>query len=194
MADVYFYIKKDELNDSLKYGIKLSKNYNGQTVINNINKKYIQGLLNPKDDLEKFNSTEFCCIRATISNDYLFVCDKNLLNSDYFSENIISIADYKFGYYRTPIILIVCSLLPEQLNTINKIIDVPVLYNSSQELYLENAIESLKLDINSCNEIILNSLLENLEKKGILYKVYLDNNTFLYKDSNGKIYTSKTNI
>lgn len=194
MADVYFYIKKEELNNSLKYGIKLSKNYNGQTIINNINKKYIQGLLNPKDDLEKFNSTEFCCIRATISNDYLFVCDKSLLNSDYFSDNVIPISDYKFGYYRTPIILIVCSLLPEQLNTINKIIDVPVLYNSSQELYLENAIENLKLDTDNCNEIILNSLLEALEKKGILSKKYLDNTTILYQDSNGKIYTSKLNI
>lgn len=194
MADVYFYIKKDELNDTLKYGIKLSKKYNGQTVINNINKKYIQGLLNPKDDIEKFNSAKYCCIRATVNNDYLFVCDKNLLNSDYFSNNIISLTDYKFGYYRTPIILIVCSLLPEQLNTINKIIDVPVLFNSSEELYLENAIESLKLEINNCNEIILNSLLENLEKKGLLYKKNIDNNTILYKDLNGKIYTSKIDI
>ena len=45
MADVYYYLKKEFLEDAIKFGIKLSDVYYSEININNTNKKYLLALL-----------------------------------------------------------------------------------------------------------------------------------------------------
>jgi len=187
MADIYYYLQNSKLNDCLKFGIKLSDYFNDEIEINNTNRKYLLGFLNPKDDLEKFNSNEYTCIRTNINNDYLFVTDSILLSSEYFEENLIPIERYKFGTFRNPIVLILSSILSNQINIINKIIDIPVLYNSSEELYLKNSIEYLRETIS--DEVLLEHLLNLLSNQNIITKISLPNGKIIYQDKNNKMWT-----
>lgn len=187
MADIYCYIKNSNLESCLKYGIKLSVYYHDNVKVNSTSKQYILGYLNPKDNLEKFNSDSYTCIRATLNNDYLFITDISLMDSSYFEEGLIPIEEYKFGTFRNPIVLIFCSILSNQINKTNKIIDVPVLYDSSEEIYLKNSIETLSNIVT--DKILLEYLLDKLSKENKIEKIILENNNIVYKDSNGKIWT-----
>jgi hypothetical protein len=182
MADVYYYVKKEDIETTLLYGLKLSENTCGEILINNINKNYMLGLLNPKDNIYSFNSDEFSCIRANIDNNYLYVTDLTFIGTDYFFQNIIPADEYILGKFRSPIFIILCTILPNQISTINKNIDVPVLYNNSLDLYLENNIEYLKEFVENPNEVILKSLLEHLTDINILIKTDLKNNKNAYID------------
>ena len=64
----------------LKYGIRLSKNFNKELNINGYVKPFLIGLLNPKDDLEKYNSNDYTCLKLDILDDHLRVIDKELIN------------------------------------------------------------------------------------------------------------------
>lgn len=180
MADVYYYLKKENFENTLRFGIKLSDAYFSEININGTNKKYLLALLNPKDNLDKFNSNEYACIRANLNNDYLFVSDKNLLDTPYFEEFLTPICDYKYGDFKNPVVVVTCSFLPDQIFKINKYIDVPVLYNSSEELYYECASQKLKDLLPNSNEIILKALLEEANKKKLINTINLSSNT-IYK-------------
>ena len=56
MATIYFYVKSSKLNETLRYGIKLSQNFSHIIPIKGTEKKCMVGLLNPKDDIDKYNS------------------------------------------------------------------------------------------------------------------------------------------
>ena len=58
--------------------------------------------------------------------------------------------------------------MPDQVFKINKYIDVPVLYNSSEELYYENSIEKLKEILPNANEIILRALIKEASNNNLL--------------------------
>ena len=66
MADIYYYMKSDDVKDVLSYGLKLSEEFLGQKMIRGFEKKYMIGLLNPRDDMEKYESIEYTCIRMKI--------------------------------------------------------------------------------------------------------------------------------
>jgi len=188
MADVYFYIDKNILTNTLRYGMKLSQNYHSEVFIDTVLKKCMFGVLNPKDDLIKWNSTDCSCIRAELKNEYLFITDSIFINTNHFEKSLIPINEYKFGTYKTPIVITLCSILPEQLHTVNKYIDVPVLYESSKDLYYKNIIECLKEEISHSDEIIINALLNEYVKTNSLEEITLNNNVKIYKNKFGYIF------
>lgn len=188
MADVYFYIDKNTLTNTLRYGMKLSQNYHAEVSIDTVLKKCMFGVLNPKDDLTKWNSSDCACIRAELKNDYLFVTDSIFINTNFFEKGLIPIEKYKFGTYKTPIVITLCSILPEQLHNVNKYIDVPVLYDSSKELYYKNSIENLKDSIKNSDTIIFNALIKEFIKDNKMEEINLNNGNIVYKDKNNRIY------
>lgn len=181
MADIYFYIDKNAVQDTLKYGMKLSQNFHAEVMIDNVLKKCMFGVLNPKDDLEKWNSSICTCIRAELKNDYLYVTDSIFINSAYFEQSLIPIEKYIFGTYKNPIVIALCSILPDELHAVSKYMDVPVLYDNSKDLYYDNTIEELKKYCKNSKEIIFNALINEYAKNNNVEKIELNNAT-IYKD------------
>lgn len=132
MAIIYRFVLKEKVNDLLKYGIRLSTQFDKEVNIKGDIKPCITGLLNPKDNEYKFNSDEYVGVKIDIAPNYCKVIDL-AQKSD--SPIIIELEDYKFGTFKLPEVLITSSILPERISILNKDIDTPVLYNNSTELY-----------------------------------------------------------
>src|SRR5690554_3287224 len=75
MAEVYYYVPNAAVGNAVDCGLKLSEWYNGEIEINGNAKKYILTLLNPKDNLELYNSGEHTCLKLNVDNRHCYVAD-----------------------------------------------------------------------------------------------------------------------
>ena len=132
MAIVYRYVLKERAEDCLKYGIRLSNQFDKELEWNGEKKPCITGLLNPKDSEYKFDSDEYVGLKIEIANNYCKVTDTSELADE---TPIVPLDDYKLGSFKNPEVLITSSVLPEKISLLNKDIDVPVLYETSRDLY-----------------------------------------------------------
>ncbi|NSW89725.1 MAG: hypothetical protein HPY74_03400 [Firmicutes bacterium] len=152
MAEVYYYIPADKAEYVVECGLKLSRWYDKEVLINGVKKKCIAALLNPKDDIEKFNNNNLKCIKLEVPSNYCYVADKYLYDTginipevmDLYTASIVPIEKYLFGFHRLPECLVTTTVIAGQVRIMNKIKDSPVLINSSEELYIDNLIEMNK--------------------------------------------------
>lgn len=137
MATIYFYVKSSKLNETLRYGIKLSQNFSHIIPIKNIEKKCMVGLLNPKDDIDKFNSDDYVCLKLNLYLEQCYIINDVSLVIPPKEYEIINIKDYKYGEFESPRVLFSCSILPEEITILNKTIDEPLLFDNSKDLFYE---------------------------------------------------------
>lgn len=143
MSTIYFYVPSSELNDTLKYGIKLSKSFSHTIPINGIEKKCLVGLLNPKDDLQKFNSEEYACVKIDIKPEYCFIINDVALVIPPTNYRTINLKKYTYGDIESPRVLFSTSILPEQISALNKTIDEPLLFDNSRDLFYQLKINKM---------------------------------------------------
>lgn len=152
MVEVYYYIPAGEVENAVECGLKLSEWYDKEVVIAGHSKKYISALLNPKDDMERYKSADYKCLKLELAPNYCFVADRYLYQvginipevMDMYRESIISIEDYIFGSYRLPECLVASTIIGGHISILNKRLDSPVLFDNSEELYINNIIETYK--------------------------------------------------
>ncbi|NLC68428.1 MAG: hypothetical protein GX754_06515 [Clostridiaceae bacterium] len=152
MAEVYCYIPAGKVEYVVECGVKLSEWHDKEVVINGFKKKCITALLNPKDDMDKYHNKDFVCVKLEVPNNYCFVADRYLYRAGInmpgimpmYYASIVPINDYVFGMHRLPECLVTSTVIAGQVKVMNRIIDSPVLFNNSEELYLDNIIEMNK--------------------------------------------------
>ncbi len=152
VVEVYFYIPAGRAGDAVECGIKLSEWYSREASIDGVMKKCIAALLNPRDEYEKYMSSEYKCLKLEIPQKYCYVADRSLYEAgrrspeamDLYQNSIMPVPDYKFGDYRFPEALIITTVQREQISVTGKMLDTPVLYSNSLELYLNNLTAQLK--------------------------------------------------
>lgn len=137
MATIYFYVKSSKLNETLRYGIKLSENFSHRLPIKGLEKKCMVGLLNPKDDINKFQSDDFVCLKLNLYPEQCFIINEVALVIPPKEYEIIGLKDYKYGDIESPRVLFTCSILPEEITLLNKTIDEPLLFDNSKDLYYQ---------------------------------------------------------
>jgi hypothetical protein len=201
MAEVYFYIPANDADNAIECGLKLSTWFGLEVLINNEEKKCISALINPKDDIEKFKSAEYKCLKLELPPKYCFIADKYLfklgLNSvramELYIKSIIPIENYIFGLYRLPECLITSTVISEQISLINKNLDSPVLFNNSEELYINNIIETYKDEHPDFNDCLLYSFYSMLAENGKADKIVdIDNKISIFIDKKiDRAYTIK---
>ena len=192
MLNIFYYVKTNELDDILDYGIKLSENYTRKIAINGAEKLFLTGLLNPKDELDKFNSETYTCLKLNLNIVTLKVAESTLYGSKYYEDTIIPFTEYELGQYMQPEVLISMSILPEIIEEINYFIDEPLLYDNSKELYVNNLIEKISNELNNSQDVILNALLKEYSKQNNLNKDIIENKTNVYySDNKNEFYISK---
>lgn len=191
MLDIFYYVERDNLEEILNYGIKLSENYTKKINIQGTEKLFLTGLLNPKDDLYKFTNENFTCLKLNLNIATLKIAESALYSSKHYENTIIPFTEYELGKYMKPEVLISMSILPEIIEEINYNIDYPLLYDNSKELYVNNLIEELSLKLDNNKDIILNALLQEYSNKNKLNKENLKNNVNIYySDINNEFFIS----
>lgn len=174
MVEVYYYLPEEEVENAVECGIKLSQFFDKEVEINGSSKKCLTAFLNPKDDIEKYKSEKLKCIKLELDPKYCFVADKFLYKmstgfpqaKELFTKSIIPIENYIFGSYRVPECLVTTTVINGQVGILDKRMDSPILFGSSEELYVNNIIESYREKYEDFNDAMLYSFFYKLIETG----------------------------
>lgn len=192
MVEVYFYLPIMNVDNAVTCGIKLSDWFSKEVELDGDTKKCISALLNPRDDIDKYISHEYKCIKMEIMPKYCYVADGALyrtgLNNEDVMEmyvrSIIPIERYNFGKFRFPECLVTCTVLGDFVKVLDKRLDSPILFNNSEELYMGNIIESFKENHENFNDALLYSFFSRLADMGKIKKIEdIKNGMAIYTDT-----------
>lgn len=152
MVEVYYYVPLNSIEDALDCGLKLSRWFDREVFIGGTYKKCIATLLNPKDDMEKYRSQDYVCVKLQllpyncfVADRYLYIAGRNHpeIMKEY-TRTIVPVEKYIFGSCRLPECLAASTVIAEQISLLDRRIDSPVIFDNSEELYVNNIIELLK--------------------------------------------------
>lgn len=190
MKYAYFYIKKEQYADCVKYGLKLSEFANKLITINNYTKKGILCYLTPKDS-KLYNSENYKCAKIDISDiQNVFVVDDSFEKYSFYNEYIQKASDYTFGTFENPKVVICTSVIPEHIHAYNYLIDSPLPYENSREYYylknIYNLIEENKVNLNNALNYLLHEMVDENKAEYFSNK---DESVQIFIDKEGKKYT-----
>lgn len=203
MIDVYYYIKKEKTKDAVSCGLKLSEWSDRTVVIGKEQKKCLTALLNPKDDMEKYKSDELICLKMHAESRFCYIADKSLFIAGQkseklmkkYMESIVPAGNYVFGEYRFPECLIITTMIGGNIKILNKKKDSPLLYENSEDLYVNNLTEHFREKHKDFNNDILYYFLKNLADKDPGLEVVQDDEegiTFFLDTLTGKVIITGT--
>lgn len=179
MVEVYYYLPADEVNDVIECGLKLSKWYDKEVAINGDIKKCLSALLNPKDDIVKYRSDEYRCVKLELAPHYCFAADKFLYLvgknfpkvMDLYNKSVVPVKDYIFGSYRLPECLVTSTVIAGHISLLDKRLDSPVLFDNSEELYINNILEAYREEHADFNDCLLYNFYCKLAEIGKVDKI-----------------------
>lgn len=147
MASIYYYTKNNNLPIYLKYGIRLSKNFDKEINISGYKKPFLIGLLNPRDDIKKYNSSEYTCLKLDIFDTHCKVIDLSKITDSDEIVDFIPLEEYILGTYKNPIVLINTSIISDKISLYNKDRDIPLLFDNSEDFFYELEIKKMIDDL-----------------------------------------------
>lgn len=163
MVEVYYYIPAEELDVAVECGIKLSESFDKEVTIEGEKRKCLSALLNPRDDIQKYRSKDKKCIKLEVKSKYCYVAEKCFyqvgLNfpevMEMYMSSIVPIEEYTFGSYRLPECLVTSTVVGGHISILNKNLDSPILFESSEQLYTNNIIEVYRENNTDINDALL---------------------------------------
>jgi len=179
MVEVYYYVPTEDVDYVVECGLKLSRWFDREVVIDGEAKKCIAALLNPKDDMEKYKSGNFACIKLEVDTEHCFVADSYLYRlgldnpqiMEMYTASIMPVNEYIFGKFRLPECLVTCTVIAGRISVLNKKKDSPVLFDNSEELYINNIIEINRERSKNFNEALLYCFFSKLADIDIVRKI-----------------------
>lgn len=172
--EVYYYVPSSILEDSICCGLKLSESYDTEVLINGVKRKCFSAFITPRDDMSSYNNDELVCIKLEVPNDYCVITEKyyKMFSDkfpefyDLYTESIIESHKYIFGMYRLPECLVFTSIIGEQISILNRKKDSPILFDKSEEIYLNNYMEDLNEKYDDIQDMLLYCFLDRLTLEG----------------------------
>ncbi len=179
MAEIYYYINSENAGGVVECGLKLSEHFSKDVMIKGEKKKCISALLNPKDDMDKYRSPYYKCLKFELPPDYCFVGDRYMYKvglgypeaMKIYIDTIVPINSYIFGSFRLPEGLVTTTVLPDQISVLDKRLDSPVLFDNSEEFYINNIIEIYKEENGDFNDAMLYYFYSRLAEDKKLKKI-----------------------
>lgn len=189
MAEVYYYLPTDEVENAVDCGIKLSVWYNREIPLSKVPQKCLVAYLNPRDNMDKYNDPTYECIKMEIDPKYCYVSDGILFHMskdnphlfELYLKSILPVDKYIFGSYMLPECLVTTTVIGDYVQILNKKQDSPFLFENSEEIYLKNIIETnrdkykdfdntlLYYFYNGLAEISIIDRIEDREKKWVVF-------------------------
>jgi len=136
----YFYVKKEDTEETSECGLKLSKWFDTDIVIDIFKKKAITAYLSPKDNMKKYKDKAYDCLKLDLHDEKIYIVEnayKEVNEIEWYFESIIPAKQYKVGMYRKPVFVITYTVLGDYISILDKSRDIPILYDSSEEMYLK---------------------------------------------------------
>lgn len=193
MNYLYLYIENDKVNDVRKYGMKLSE-YANKIITVDAEKKGIVAYLTPKDSIA-YDDENYTCLKIKTTNLHVFIYNKIFEGTDELKKYFLDINKYQFGSYETPTALICSTILPENIELYNKILDYPNLIENSKEYYYEkNILDMLESNLFTNYEIYQMLLILGQQKKVFDTNNITDKIKIFTNKVNNKTYTKKNNF
>jgi hypothetical protein len=163
MVEVFYYIPVEETDNVVECGLRLSRWFDKEVVIEGEMRKCVSALLNPRDDIEKYRSNRYKCVKLELSPGNCYIADKYLYRlgrscpdiMDIYCGSIIPIENYIFGSYRLPECLVTGTVIAGQISVLGKGLDTPILFDSSEQLYMNNLMEACKEGYEDFNDCLL---------------------------------------
>lgn len=179
MIDVYYYIPENMVEGIIGCGLKLSEWAEREVMINGETRKCIPALLSPKDDMIKYRSSGFVCLKIAVAPNNCYVADRFLYEAAQFcpsalglyEKSVLPVEKYSFGTYRLPECLLYNTLLADQIRVADKRIDTPVIVENSEKLYINNIMETYREENECFNDILLYNFYNKLAEFKIIDKI-----------------------
>lgn len=179
MVEVYYYMPLPEVDNAIECGLKLSKWFDKEVAVEGEIRKCISALLNPKDDMDKYKSAGFKCVKLELSPNYCLVGDRYLYEVGQnfpeimktYTESIVPVEKYIFGSFRFPECLVTSTLIAGQVSLLDKRLDSPVLIDKSEELYINNVMETYREMHYDFNDVMLYYFYCKLAEAGKVDKI-----------------------
>jgi len=176
VIEVFYYISAEKAEDAFECGIKLSDWFSKEIMIGSEMKRCITGLLNPRDDLTKYMSSQYKCLKLEVMPKYCYIADSLLYElglkypeaMEMYIKSIVPADSYTFGDYRQPECLITSTILAEQISLLGNGLDTPIFYSSSHELFFNTIFEGLREAHDDLNDALLYYLFKSLTEAGKL--------------------------
>lgn len=201
MVEVYCYIPEKDTENAVSCGIKLTEWYGREVLVDGTRRKCIRALLNPRDDRQKWLSPDHRCLKLEVPSKYCFVADSMLYEAgvafpeimEFYERSVVPVENYAFGKYRLPECLVTCTVLGDNVGILDRRLDSPILYNSSEELYINNIIEGFREIHEDFNDAMLYFFFSRLAETGNVRKLEdTKGGTAVFEDMrDGKLYTFK---
>lgn len=158
MSIIYYYTKNENLPIYLKYGIRLSKNFDKEINISGYKKPFLIGFLNPKDNKEKYNSNKHTCLKLDLFNNHCKIIDLSKNNNFDEIKEYIPLEEYTFGKYKNPAVLIDTSVIADKISLYDKNMDIPLLFDNSEDFFYELEIRKMidELPLKEVYELLTN--------------------------------------
>jgi hypothetical protein len=179
MIEVYYFISTKDVENAVECGLKLSQWFDKEAIIFGEQRKCISALLNPKDDLEKYKSDAFTCLKIEMAINDCFIGDNALYQMgmqfpqvmDLYHKEIIMMEKYIFGSFRMPECLISSTIISDQISILDKWIDSPVIFGDSEDLYTTKMIEGYKDNQKEFYDTLIYHYYNHLTQEGMAQKV-----------------------
>jgi len=201
MVEVYYYVPSDEVATVVGCGLKLSKWFEKEVMIADELRKCLSALLNPKDDIIKYRSNSLKCVKLELLPNYCYIADSCLyqvgLNDpgimQLYLNSIVPVESYIFGSYRVPECLITSTVIGDSISILDKRLDSPVLFDNSEELYINNIIGIYNEQHSDFNDAMLYNFYCKLTEIGRVDKIEdIIRKIAIFVDKrNGKAFTSR---
>ena len=139
--------------------------------------------LHPADCVQ--DSARSAVLKITLEDGKAFV-GEGLFQGERFEKTLIPAKDYRYGMYRNPRCMIICSVFPEQIERYNLAMDEPLFYESSDSLYREMALSRVQ-EKDEFKELALRSYYDREAELGRCQR-YEEGQTVMYvSKEDGKI-------
>jgi len=189
MAAVYFYVPVEKAGDVVECGLKLSewKDREQQTPWSNGPQPCLCALLHPDDD-KRNRDPGYLCLKIDVPAEECVVADGDLyrLGMQYpeirqkYIDTMIPLDRYIFGSFRNPECLIFTTILGEQISVCGKGLYDPLLFESSEALYVNNLLERYNDRYREINRVLLYCFLLAQAQNGLLESLFSDDGKLAY--------------
>ncbi len=188
MKYIYYFAQNNIYESIFTNGINISEQYSSVISINGKMQNVLICYINPKDS-ELYNNPEYSIIKILVK-DYLDILIANdSLDNDLLQESYTSIDNYKKGTFEYPIVVVPSSISNDLIFSYNKIIDSPIEYNTSPELYYASCFDKIIDQYNMNNKTTLWAILEFMRSENLFDMIECEDSLIYIDKKTKKKYT-----
>ncbi|MBN2853522.1 MAG: hypothetical protein JXQ23_12370 [Clostridia bacterium] len=184
----YYYIKKEETEETSDCGLKLSKWCDTEIIIDIFKKKAITAYLTPKDNIRKYMDPDYDCLKLELNDEKAYIVENVFFETGHqelYLNSVIPARQYKVGMYRKPAFTITYTVLGEFISVLDKNRDIPILFENDEEQYLKTLMAKLENEDTHFYDRALHGYFENNSQ---FTKIESDNKKYSIYESSGQHY------